>query len=169
MTFQTKINITQAPAVEGDFCSSNPRFSALSVPGGFVAGAGGVLIGRFAWADAATGTILLNAGSGAPTGFIHRALEGLNLNYFATPSSTSFMIPQGFGVGELMSGGDFWARNTGAGAAVVGQKAFASNTTGAVSFAAAGGTVAGSTETKWWAMTAGAANELIKISDHALG
>jgi hypothetical protein len=169
MPFQTTVNVTQAVAVEGDFASSNPRHSVPSVEGGFRAGAGGVTIARFAWADVATNTLLLNSGSGAPTGFIHRDLNGLNFNYFTSPDSTTFVIPQGFGVGELFSGGDFWVRNTGAGAVAVGMKAFASLTTGQVQFAATGATVTGYVETKWFAETPGAANELIKMSSLALG
>jgi hypothetical protein len=170
MAFQQAINITQAPAVEGDFASANPRHSVLSNEGGFKAGVGGVLIARFAWADVATNTLLLNSGSGAPTGFLHRNMNGLNVNYFATPgSATSFVIPAGFPVGGLFNGGDFWARNTGAGNVAIGMKAFASNTTGQVQFAAAGATVAGYTETKWLAGTAGATGELIKMSNTPLG
>ncbi|WP_252720287.1 phage cement protein, partial [Acinetobacter baumannii] len=57
------------------------------------------------------------------------------------------------------------AKNAGAGAVTKGMKAFANNTNGSVSFAAAGAPVSGSTETKWYAHTAGAAGELIKISN----
>ncbi|MGO4738637.1 hypothetical protein AB4099_18965 [Bosea sp. 2KB_26] len=166
MPFQTQVNPTQAPAVEGDFASANPRHSVLSVEGGFVAGPSGLVIGRFAWADTATGKILANAGSGAPTGFVHRDLQAMITTYL---SEFGMTIPAGFGVGELFNGGDFWAKHTGASAVTVGMKAFASNTTGAVSFAAAGATVAGFTETKWFAMSAGAAGELIKMSNIALG
>lgn len=169
MAFQQAINITQAVAVEGDFASANPRHSVPSVEGGFKAGVGGVTIARFAWADLATNTLLLNSGSGAPTGFVHRNMNGLNFLYFSSPDATTFVIPGGFPVGELFSGGDFWVRNTGAGAVAIGQKAFASNTTGQVQFAAAGGTVAGYTETKWFAGTAGLANELIKMTNIPLG
>jgi hypothetical protein len=169
MAFQQHINITQAPAVEGDFASANPRHSVLSNEGGFKAGSGGVTIARFAWADVATNTLLLNSGTGLPTGFIHRAMNGLNFTYFTSPDATSFIIPGGFPVGELFSGGDFWVRNTGAGAVAIGQKAFASLTTGQVQFAAAGATVAGYIETKWFAGTAGLTQELIKMTDQPLG
>jgi hypothetical protein len=169
MAFQTALNVTQAPAVAGDFASSNPRHSMLSVPGGFVAGAGGVQVGLFAWADTSTGTILLNAGSGAPTGFIHRAMNALNQLYFTSADATTFTIPAGMGVGELFDGGDFFVKNTGSGAVTIGMKAFASNTLGTVQFATAGATVTGFTETKWFAKTAGAAGELIKMSDQPPG
>jgi hypothetical protein len=165
MPFQTQVNLTQAPAVEGDFASTNPRHSLLSTPGGWVAGTGGVTIGRFAWADT-TGTILANAGTGAPSGFVRRNLQALITTYLA---ESGMVIPTGFPVGDVYAGGDFWVKNTGAGAVTVGLKAFASNTTGAIQFAATGATVAGNTETKYFAMTAGAAGELIKMSNTPLG
>ncbi len=166
MPFQTSVNLTQAPAVAGDFASANPRHSVLSVPGGFVAGAAGLTIGLFAWADSATGTVLLNSGTGAPTGFVHRDLQALITTYLAEYGMT---IPAGFGVGELFNGGDFWVKDAGASAVTIGMKAFANNTNGTISFAAAGATVSGSTETKWYAQTAGAAGELIKMTDTPLG
>lgn len=166
MPFQTQVNLTQAPAVEGDFASANPRHSVLSVEGGFVAGPSGLTIGRFCWADASTNRILANTGTGAPTGFLHRDLQALITTYLA---ESGMVIPAGFGIGELFNGGDFWVKNAGAGAVTVGMKAFAKNADGMISFAAAGATVAGSTETKWFAMTAGAAGELVKMSDTPLG
>lgn len=164
--FQTTVNITQAPAVAGDFASANPRHSVLSMPGGFVAGPNGLLVGQFAWADTATGLILNNTGTGVPTGFVHRDMQATNYIYL---SEATMLIPAGQGVGELFNGGDFWVKNTGAGAVTIMMKAFASLTTGAVSFAATGATVAGSIETKWYAMSLGAAGELIKMSNDALG
>lgn len=166
MPFQTQVYATQAPAIEGDFASVNPRHSVLSVEGGFVAGASGLTIGRFCWADASTNRILANTGTGAPTGFLHRDLQGLITTYLA---EAGMVIPAGFGIGELFNSGDFWVKNAGAGAATVGMKAFAKNADGTISFAAAGATVAGTTETKWFAMTAGAAGELVKMSDTPLG
>jgi hypothetical protein len=188
MTFQRAINITQAPGVEGDFASENPRFSVPSqVDDTNVNGVGwragndtlthGVFIARFAWADVATNTLVLNTGTGKPTGFIHRAMEGLNLQYFTTPSSTSFFIPAGFGVGELFAGGDFWVRHHGTGACAVGMKAFAKNAHtssvspdgGTIQFALAGTVIAGWTETKWIAGQKCLAGELTKMTSQPLG
>lgn len=166
MTFQTTVNVTQAPGVEGDFASANPRHHVLSMPGGFVAGAGGVLVGRFAWADTATGLILLNAGSGVPTGFMHRNMQATNYVYL---SNATMLIPAGQGIGDLFNGGDFWVKNTGAGAVTIGMKAYASLTTGQVQFAATGQTISGYIETKWLAMSLAAAGELVKMSDTPLG
>ena len=173
MAFQTVINITQVPAVEGDFASANPRHSVLSNEGGFKAGVGGVLIGRFCWADVATNTLLLNSGTGLPTGFLHRAMNGLNFSYFTTPDSTSFVIPAGFPVGELFAGGDFWVTSMGAGAVSIGMKAFAQNVAGVnagrIYFGATGATIANCVETKWYAATAGVNLDLIKMTDQPLG
>ncbi|MCV5473623.1 hypothetical protein OFN43_32725, partial [Escherichia coli] len=47
--FQSVINQQQAPGVEGDFASANPKASLLAGEGALVAGANGVVVGRFAW------------------------------------------------------------------------------------------------------------------------
>jgi hypothetical protein len=166
MAFQTSMQVTQAPGVAGDFASENPRHSQLSVPGGFVAGPNGVTIGLFAWADTATGTILSNTGTGLPTCFMHRNMQGMLTTYLQEYGMT---IPAGMGVGEMFSGGDFFVKNAGASAVTIGMKAFANTTNGTVSFAAAGTTVAGSVETKWYAYTNNAAGELCKMSSTAPG
>ena len=76
-------------------------------------------------------------------------------------------IPAGMGVGEMFDGGDFYVLNSGTTATTVGMKAFASNTTGAVSFAATGATVTGATETKWYCHTINLAGEIVKMSTTA--
>ncbi len=163
--FPNQVNTTQAPGVEGDFASVNPRHSLLSVPGGFLAGPQGLTIGRFAWTDA-TGTILSNTGTGAPACFIHRAMQG-SFNPYAVEGGMTILPGQG--VGEMFDGGDFLARNTGTSASTRGMKAFASTTDGSVSFGAPGATVAGSVETRWFAATPAAGGELVKITTMQLG
>lgn len=171
MPLQQSVNIRYAPAQEGDFASANPRQSFLAGPLSLVAAAAGVIVGRFAWAassgaqDVETGETDLyntvsNAGVGAPNGFVHREQQALITAFLAEGGVT---IPQGNPV-TLASAGDFWAKNTGAGAVTVGQKVFASNTTGAACTGAAGANIAGFTETKWYAWSAAAAGELFKIS-----
>jgi hypothetical protein len=160
MAFPRTINVTQAPGVEGDFASANPRHSALSVAGGFLAGPAGLTIGRFAWADP-TGTLLSNTGTGAPTCFIHRAEQAVIIGWLDEFSMT---IPPGLEVGEMFDGGDFFARNAGVTAASRGMKAYASLADGSISFAATGATVAGSAETGFYAATPAAATELVKIT-----
>ena len=162
MAFQTSMQVVQSPGIPGDFASVNPRHSALSVAGGYVAGPSGVTIGLFCWADTATGTILANTGTGLPTGFLHRNEEALITLY---PGEFGMTVPAGFGIGDLFDTGDFWVKNAGAGAVVVGMKAFANTTNGTISFAAMGATVAGAVETKWYAKSAGAAGENIKMSN----
>lgn len=142
--FQQSVNVTQAPAVAGDFASANPRHSMLSVPGGFVAGPSGLTVGLFAWADTETGAILSNAGAGLPTCFVHRNLQGLLTAYLQEYSMT---IPAGMGVGEMFSGGDFWVKNAGASAVAIGMKAYANYANGTVTFAASGNPPAGASAT----------------------
>ena len=166
MAFQTVINVTQAPGVAGDFASSNPRASTLSVPGGFIAGPNGLTVGLFAWADTATGTILSNTGTGLPTCFVHRNMMGTLTAYLQEYGMT---IPAGMAVGDMFSSGDFFCVNAGSGATTIGMKAFANLTNGTVSFAATGTTVTGSIETKWYCETINAAGELVKISSTAPG
>jgi hypothetical protein len=162
MAFPTTVNIQQAIGVEGDFAAADRWRSVEAGQGAFVAASGGVTVGRFAWADSSLLTVA-NAGSGAPTGFVHREV-GLGRITGYPPQGVSMLIPAGHMV-TLMEAGSFLAKNAGAGAVTFGMKAFANNTNGSVSFAAAGATVTGSTETKWFAKSAGAAGDLIKISD----
>lgn len=147
----------QAPGIEGDFASANPRASVNAGEGTFVVGTGGVTIGRFGWADA-NGAVT-NAGSGVPTGFIHRENQAV-LNGYLDPYS--MVILAGFPV-TLMREGDFWART--ATIATLGQKVFASNTDGTIKTGAAGATVAGFTETAFWVDSPAGVGELIKISN----
>lgn len=166
MAFQQTMQVTQAPGIPGDFASVNPRHSALSVPGGYVAGPNGVTVGLFAWADTATATQLSNAGTGAPTGFMHRDMQALITAY---PATFGMTIPAGQSAAEIFNGGDFWVKNAGTSAVAIGMKAFANNTNGTVSFAATGTTVSGATETRWSAQTMGATGEVIKMTTVPLG
>ena len=132
--FQTQVNLQPAPAVAGDFASANPRWNVLAGPGGLVAGALGVSVGRFAWVDPANGQTVNNFGTGAPSGFVHREQQALITTYLA---ESSMLVRQGFDV-TLMNGGDFWVKNDGANAVTVGMKAYANYLTGKVSFGATG-------------------------------
>jgi len=155
MGFQTAVYDQPNPAVAGDFASSNPRSTVLAGPEGISAGANGLTVGLFAWVANGLAT---NAGSGAPQGFVHREQQALITTFLA---EATMLIPAGLPV-MLHNSGDFWAQ-TGT-TATVGQKVFASNTTGQIQTGAAGATIAGYTETNWYVKTAGAANSLIKIS-----
>ncbi len=148
MNFQTFVGTQPAPAVAGDFASANPRFSVDAGPGGLIAGAAGVYVGRFAWWSLSlidsndTPAVVNNFGSGPVTGFVHREQQGLITTFLA---ESSMLIPQGFPM-TLMSGGDFWCVNDGATECLVGMKAYANYADGKVTFAATGapGTASGS-------------------------
>lgn len=161
MAFPTSVNVNPAIGLPGDFASANPRHSVLAPPGGFSAGTGGLTIGLACWADASTGQILSNTGTGLPTGILHRNMQALITTYLGT---YGYVVPAGFAIGELFDNADFIVKNFGASAVAVGMKAFANNTNGTFSFAAAGATVAGSTETAWYAKLACAAGEVTFIN-----
>ena len=157
MPFQTVVNVQPAPATEGQFASNNPRASVLAGPGGFVADSGGCTVGRFAWIDS-TNTLASNAGSGVPRGIVANELQATITTWLA---SNSMLIPAGQPV-TLYDQGDFWVKSLTA--TTIGQKVFASNTTGDVKTGAAGATISGYTETKWFVDSIQNANELVKIS-----
>ena len=154
MGFQTQVNAQQAPAVAGDFASSNPRAAVVAPEGGFVAGAAGVTVGRFAWVQS-DGKTVLNTGTGKPDGFVHREQQALISTYLAESGN---LIPVGFPV-TLMRTGDYFATATG-NSAVRGEKAFAKLADGTVEFDAAGATVAGFIETDFVCSQAAGTGEL---------
>jgi hypothetical protein len=154
--FQKQVNLTPAPAVAGDFASSNPRATVLAGPGGLVAGSSGVTVGKFAWV-AADGVTVNNTGTGAASGFVHREQQALITQYLAEASQ---VIPVGFPV-TLHNKGDFWAVNAGPDAAAVGGEVTAVTTNGDVSTAAADPT---HVATGYKFASVAAVGELVKIS-----
>lgn len=156
--FQKTVNLYPAPAVAGDFASGNPKASTVGPEAGFVAGSGGVTVGCFAWIQS-DGVTVLNSGSGAPDGFIHRDQQALITNYLGESSN---VIPVGFPV-TLMRTGDYFVADTVA-AAVKGNKAFAKLTDGTMQPAAAGATVSGYVETNFVIQAAAAVGELAVMS-----
>jgi hypothetical protein len=163
MPFQTQVNITPAPAVEGDFASADPRFAVLAGPGQLVAGPNGMIVGRFAWLDG-TYTLASSSGSGAPAGFAAR-MGNSNAIITAFLAETTMTVPKGMGV-TLYREGDFWVRNSGTGEVVPNMKAYANNATGLVTFAATG------TPPQDWSMTgsiaAGAGSVTGSIADNLM-
>ena len=154
MGFQTQVNAQQAPAVAGDFASSNPRAACVAPEGGFVAGAAGVTVGRFAWIQS-DGKTVLNTGTGKPDGFVHREQQAFITAYLGEASN---VVPVGQPV-TLMRTGDYFATATG-NSAVKGEKAFAKLADGTVEFDAAGATVAGFIETDFVCTQAAGSGEL---------
>lgn len=141
--FQTQVNADPAPGIEGDFASANPRSSMLAGPGALVAGALGVIVGRFARARNDNGQVF-NGDPGVPNalGFVARS------GNFATISTwlgqASMTVYAGREI-TLHTSGDFWARFAAGG--TKGQKVFAAYADGACVAAAAGSSVAGATVT----------------------
>lgn len=139
MGFQKTVQVQQAPAVEGDFASTNPHFSTLAGEGQLVAGGvlatDGVTVGRFAWAD--VNGIVLNSRGGTtasqiPSGFVHRSNNAVITQWLA---EASMVIPKGREM-ALFQAGDFWAKTKTI--ATSGQKVFASVSDGSISTGAAG-------------------------------
>lgn len=160
MGFQTAVNSDLPIALAGDFASSNPRAAYPALEGEFVAGAAGVTVAAFAWIQT-DGRTVLNvqpAGGAAPDGFVHREQQALITTYL---SDSTLLIPQGFPV-TLMESGDYFVLS--ATAAVNGNKVFASVTTGAITYGAAGATIAGYVETAFYVKQAAAANTLAVMS-----
>jgi hypothetical protein len=138
MGFPRQVNVQPAIAVEGDRASANPNlFSVVAGVGAFIAGQAGLTVGAFAWADP-TYTFLNSFGAGPVTGFISR--EGLRADII-TPGpgypDASMTILGGSYI-SCFNAGDFYVRNNGSTTSVPGQKAYAYNNSGLVSFAASG-------------------------------
>lgn len=141
--FQRQVNSQPAPAVEGDFCSTNPRYSVNAGPGGLVAGIT-CIVGRACWAtpplDGDDFPAVVNSfGSGSITGILHREQQSLFTQYL---QEHSMQVPQGFGV-TLMASADLWVKNNGSNVAQVGMKAYANFADGKFTFAATGTPAAG--------------------------
>jgi hypothetical protein len=167
--FQTSVTTLPALGVAGDFASANPYFSYDAGPGGLVAGANGLTVGRFAWvapypldADNA-GQVANNNGIGQVAGFVHRSQRALITTYLA---DASMVVPAGLDV-SLMTGGDFLMKNDGTADALMGQKAYADLATGKVTFAATASPTAGATSTAA-SIAAGSASVTGSISGNIL-
>ena len=155
MTFQTQVNAQQAPAVAGDFASSNPRATVVAPEGGFVAGAGGINVATFAWIQSDGKTLLNSDASAAPDGFVHREQQALISTYLAESGNN---IPAGFAVTLMRTGDYYFKANTNA--AVKGQKVFAKLADGTTRTGAAGATIAGYVETNFVVSQACGSGEL---------
>lgn len=124
MPFQTVINDQQAPAVAGDFASTNPFANVLAGPGALVAPAGGLTVGNFAWIGP-QGQVSQSFVAGWQVGFLGRNEQALITEFLG---EATMVVPQGFMV-TLFNEGDFWA-NFEAGA-TAGQNVYADPNDGA--------------------------------------
>ena len=134
-----------ALGVPGTLYGHNPATFYLPTP---IAGAGGVTIGNFVWPDAEGA--MVNKGTGTPSGVVVR----VRVQPLPSDEDATMLIPAGHAVPVLVRGPIILAS---ASAASIGQKVFASLTTGAVSTAAAGATVEGHVETEFTVRTSAAA------------
>jgi hypothetical protein len=168
-SFQTSTYALQAPGVAGDFASANPRATVLSSQiynsTGFKAGTSGLTIGLFAWLDTSTYTFANNFGAGAPNGFVHRAAEALITTYLNAYGMT---IPAGFMCGNIFDAGDFFVVNNGTTEATPGMKAYANNSTGVATFAAAGAPTASAVSAATASITAETASWTGTIVDNVM-
>jgi hypothetical protein len=169
MPFPNQVNVQPAPAVAGDFATTNPRATYTAGPGGLVAASTGVSVGRFAWVNMnsmdpdnapatasnnfqgpGTATVASTTGAGpgyAPAGFVHREQQGLITTFLA---ESSMVVPAGFPV-TLINAGDVWILNSGTGAVYPGMYAFANFSNGLAVFGT-GGTI-GTTSTSSGTLT----------------
>ena len=174
--FPSQVNVQPAPAVEGDFCDTSPRFVVDAGPGGLVAGPAGVTIGRFGWYNNSpyvdpdgTPQQVANTGSGPVTGFVARAQQGLITQYL---QASGMLIPAGFPV-TLFSGGGFWVKNAGTNFAQLGEKAYANFADGRATFGLtatpAQGTLTGSIGTQTVSFTGSISGSVLTVSAVSAG
>jgi hypothetical protein len=181
-SFQTRVNLYNPNAVEGDFASANPRATALTVgfdsagnqTSGFIAGPNGVTVGQFAWLEA-DGVTVNNFATGnvKPTGFVHRDQQALLTAYLQAAGT---LIPPGFPV-TLMDEGDFFDLIQGGNAAVYGSACYARYSDGALFVGAppSGGAGTGSIGATFTGagsgtnLTASAVTGLISVGDTISG
>jgi hypothetical protein len=163
MPFQTAIYSDPAPAIAGDFASANPWSSLLAGPGQIVSGASGVTPGRFVWLDS-TRTLASNTGTGVPDGLVKRSPGQALITTYLAEAGNLIQPGQPLTVYDEI---DMWVATTTT--ATVKQKVFAVLATGAIATGAAGATISGAVETRFYVHSAGAVGELIKISHRAIG
>ena len=130
MSFQSQVNLYPAPAIAGDFASSNPRSAVVAPESGFVIGAAGVTVGRFGWIQS-DGVTVLNSGTGKPDGFVHREQQA-NITTFLAESGNVMVGGQPV---TLMKTGDYYTTSNG-GSAVLREKVYAKLQDGSTRFEA---------------------------------
>lgn len=124
MGFQKTVNNDQAPAVAGDFASTNPFASVLAGPGALVAPEGGLIVGNFAWVGP-QGQVSQSYVAGYQVGFLGRNEQALITEFLG---EATMVVPEGFMV-TLFNEGDFWAEFEGG--ATVGNAVYADPNNGA--------------------------------------
>lgn len=158
--FQKSVGVYRGVGQVGHPASTSPIIAAAGGPGAFKAATAGVSIGTFVFRDATDPKIVTNVAPAADSkavGFI----QNLGQAIIGYGQSASMLIRGGVEVSPKV-GGDFWVKASTV--ATVGQKVFASVTTGAIATGAAGATVAGHVETDWYVSQGAPVGDLVIIS-----
>jgi hypothetical protein len=154
--FQASVKAQPAPALAGDFASSNPRSTAIAGPGQFVVPSGGLTVGNFVFINPADNTVHAAYVSGYEIGFVGRRQDGLITTFLA---ESTYALQAGFAL-TLFSGGDFWAKFAVA-APTPGVAVYASTTDGTPQVASSGGVLTG-----WTLRSIAGTGELAKMSTY---
>jgi hypothetical protein len=152
-SFQKSVGLYNKTAIVGDRASQNPT---VYVPTNFLAG-GNVEVGSFVWRDTTNpATEVVNAGTGAPLGFIERTI---NHDNFDVSVEGTLTIPEEGNVTVALKG-DFYVAADGA--VSIGATVYADTTDGSVTFTSSATTE----DSGYKAVTAAsAAGELVIISN----
>lgn len=160
-TFQTVVNpfASSIPmGMEGDFCSANPRASTLAGEGAFIVGALAVTVGRFGFIDA-TGKVQNISTGYVRFGFI--CLRGQMVLITPWLGGAGLQVQPGYAI-TLHDTADVFMRF--AAGATIGQKVFATLADGTAIAGAAGATIGGAVESRWYVDSTAAAGELAMTS-----
>lgn len=153
MAFQKTVNTYPGIGIPGAYAAINPIVSTAK---GYVASAA-CNIGGFVWADGSKGYVK-PTGTNRPLGFAVREIT----NPLGIDVEASNVVPVGYPVSVEVKG-DFFAVTTTD--ATVGQKVFAVLENGTIKTGDAQTTVEGAIETDFEVIKAGAANDVIIISN----
>lgn len=162
MGLQKQVNLYRAAGVQGDKATPS---QSIYFPKQMVA-EGDVTVGTFVFygTDASKQASNIKTGATGATaadlvGFVERVINYAN---YGVTSEGTLIVPNKSTLTIAMCG-DYWATATTA--ATPRQKVFVNPTTGAISTAAAGGTVSGAVETPWTVIQGGKAGTPILISN----
>ena len=152
-SFQKSVGFYNEAATAGDRASQNP---VVYVPQNFLAG-GTVNVASFVWRDSTNpATEVVNAGSGAPLGFVERTI---NHDNFDVDVAGTLAIPEEGNV-TVAKKGDFFVPADGA--VSIGATVYADTTDGSITFTSGDDTV----DSGFKAVTAASASgELVIISN----
>ena len=154
MGLQKQVNIDMAVAVPGQKATPD---QAVYTPINYVADEAGVSMGTFCWESATAGVATATtSGSAAPLGFVERVVSFA----LASDKDASLVVPQ-YGALTVAVKGDYYVETTEA--ATVGGAVYVDKTNGKI-LAAAG---TSGIDTGWKFKTAGAANDIVIISNWA--